>query len=300
MSSRGPGAVLVTGAAGMLGSELLRVAPPGVRAVGTDLVPSPHPGLAVAHPGVDLADAGSVEALLGELGPLAGIVHAAAYTAVDKAEEEPALAARVNALAPEVVARAAAARGVPLVVVSTDFVFDGERRTPYPEDAEPSPRSVYGRTKLDGERRARAAWPGGTRVVRTQWLYGPRGRHFPGTILGLAAERPRLRVVSDQVGSPTSTLELAPALWDVLDRGEPGVYHAACEGACSWYELARATLEIAGSPTSVEPCTTAEFPRPAPRPAYSVLSCERLRALRGKPLKPWREALEDYLALASS
>ena len=293
--------VLVTGAAGMLGSQLLLDAPAGVDAVGTDLAPGRPGAPEVAAPGVDLAEGGAVAELFRAHGPFAGVIHAAAYTAVDRAEEEEELALRVNAQASEVLARAAARAAIPLVLVSTDFVFDGTRRTPYPVDARPAPLGAYGRTKLEGERRAAAAHPG-TRIVRTQWLYGPRGKHFPGTILRLAAERDELRVVQDQVGSPTTTLELSPALWDVLERGRAGVYHAACEGACSWYDLAVATLEIAArrdprlSRVRVEPCTTADFPRPAPRPAYSVLDCSLLTGLRGRSLAPWRRALEDFLA----
>ncbi len=290
------GRVLVTGAAGMLGSQLLLDVPPGVEAVGTDLVDATEAGPPVELVGFDLADEAAVAELFAAAGPLAGVIQAAAYTAVDRAEEEEPQARRANALAPEVVARACAREEIPLVLVGTDFVFDGSRRTPYPVDAPCAPIGVYGRTKHEGEVRAAAAWGRGLRVVRTQWLYGPRGAHFPRTILRLAAERDGLRVVSDQVGSPTSTLELAPALWDVLAEGAAGVWHAACEGEASWYELARATLEIAGDPTPVEPCGTEEFPRPAPRPAYSVLDCSGLARLRGRTLKPWRDALEDYLA----
>jgi dTDP-4-dehydrorhamnose reductase len=220
---------------------------------------------------------------------------------VDRAEEEPELAAAINGDACGVLARAAAAAGIPMVLVSTDFVFDGEASTPYTEDAATSPRSVYGATKLDGESQALAAHPEGAKVVRTQWLYGPRGSHFPHTMQRLAKERDRLKVVSDQVGSPTSTLELAPALWDVLISGEPGVWHAACDGACSWFDLAVATIdasEIEG--VEVEPCTTDEFPRPASRPAYSVLDCTKLERLRGKPMAPWKDALLTYLGTESS
>lgn len=289
------GRVLVTGAAGMLGSQLLLSAPAGVQAVGTDLIPARDGAPAVAHAGVDLSDPAAVEALFARLAPLAGVIHAAAYTAVDKAEEEEDLALRVNATVPEVVARACAAQGVPLVHVSTDFVFDGAGTRPYRIDDPPRPLSAYGRTKLAGEQRVAAACPAAA-IVRTQWLYGPRGRHFPGTILALAAQRPELKVVSDQRGSPTSTLELAPALWDVWAAGASGLFHAACEGQASWFDFAAETLRQAGVRTPIHPCSTAEFPRPAHRPAYSVLDCSRLTALRGRPLKPWRDALADFLA----
>ena len=291
--------VLVTGAAGMLGSQLLLDAPPHVVAVGTDVVAPSAGSPAVAHVGFDLTAEGPVDELFARAGALTGVIHAAAYTAVDRAEEEPELAHRVNALAPGVVARACARAGIPLVLVSTDFVFDGTAHTPYAEDAPCAPLGVYGRTKHEGEERARAAWAQGLRIVRTQWLYGPRGGHFPGTIRRLAAERDSLRVVNDQVGSPTSTLELSPALWDVLARGEAGIYHAACSGEASWFDFAAATLELVGDDTPVFPCGTAEFPRPAPRPSYSVLSCGRLTALRGRPLAPWRTALVDFLSLDS-
>jgi dTDP-4-dehydrorhamnose reductase len=296
-ASARPRRVLVTGGAGMLGSQVLLAVPDDIEALGTDMREAPG----VDVPGVDLTDAEQVDALFAQLAPLDGVIHTAAYTAVDRAEEEPELAAAINGDACGVLARAAAAAGIPMVLVSTDFVFDGDASTPYGEDAATSPQSVYGATKLDGEAQALAAHPGGAKVVRTQWLYGPRGSHFPHTMQRLAKERDRLKVVSDQVGSPTSTLELAPALWDVLISGEPGVWHAACDGACSWYDLAVATIdasEIEG--VEVEPCTTDEFPRPATRPAYSVLDCSKLERLRGKPMAAWKDALLTYLGTESS
>jgi len=297
-TSARPKRVLVTGGAGMLGSQVLLAVPDDIEALGTDMREA-H-GVDVA--GVDLTDEAQVQSALFEAaGPIHGVIHTAAYTAVDKAEEEPELAQAVNGDACGVLARAAARAGAPLVVVSTDFVFDGTRAEPYPVDHPTSPASVYGGTKLDGERQALEAHPEGARIVRTQWLYGPRGGHFPHTMQRLAKERDRLKVVSDQVGSPTSTLELAPALWDVLISGEPGVWHAACDGACSWYDLAVATIdasEIEG--VEVEPCTTDEFPRPANRPAYSVLDCSKLERLRGKPMAAWKDALLTYLGTESS
>ena len=280
----------------MLGSQLLLDVPPGCEAVGTDLVaPKAKDAAPVALLGEDLTDAAAVEALFERGGDFAGVIHAAAYTAVDKAEEEPDLARRVNAEAPEHLARACARRGLPMVLVSTDFVFDGTAREPYTEEQPPHPLGVYGRTKREGEERALAAHPTGLVIARTQWLYGPRGNHFPGTMLRLAASNDSLRVVDDQVGSPTTTLELSPALWDLLRAGVPGIYHAACEGQGSWYDLACETLGLAGVDTPVAPCTTAEFPRPAPRPAYSVMDSAKLTHLRGRSLAPWRAALATFL-----
>lgn len=289
----------MTGAAGMLGSQLLLDAPDGCTAVGTDLRGAPEGSPEVDAVGVDLADEAQVAALLVERGPFQGVIHAAAYTAVDRAEEEEEVALRVNGTATGVLAAACAQVGIPLVAVSTDFVFDGQKKVPYRHDDPVDPLGAYGRTKYAGEQAARAVWAEGTRIVRTQWLYGARGNHFPGTICRLARERGKLSVVADQVGSPTSTRELAPALWDVLARGEAGVYHAACEGQASWYDFAAESVRLAGIADEVEltPCTTEEFPRPAPRPAYSVLDCSRLAKLRGGPLSDWREALVTFFEL---
>jgi len=292
VSGRGAARVLVTGAAGMLGSELCLRAPEGYEAVGTDLAT----GALVALPGLDLCDEGALERVFAEHGPFEGALHCAAYTAVDKAESEPGLARRVNVDATRALARTCARHGTWLVAVSTDFVFDGTAHSPYTENDTPAPLSVYGATKLDGERAALESNPGRTAIVRTQWLYGPRGKHFPRTIHALAREKGQLKVVSDQFGSPTTTLELAPALWDVLRLRGSGVFHAACEGSCSWHELAVAVLRASGlGHVPVEPCGTQEFPRPARRPAYSVLDSARLAALRGRRLADWREALASYL-----
>ena len=286
---------MITGAAGMLGSQLLLDAPPGVTAVGTDLRAAPEGNPRVAEVGVDLADGAQTGALFERVKPT-GVIHAAAYTAVDQAETDEELAYRVNATATAEVARACQATGVPLVVVSTDFVFDGSKRTPYAETDPVAPLGAYGRTKYAGEQAALDAYSEGTRIVRTQWLYGPRGKHFPGTIVRAGRERGALKVVDDQIGAPTSTLALAPALWDVLFAAPPGVYHGACEGQGSWCDFARECLRLAGigSVVQLTPCTTDEFPRPAPRPAYSVLDCSKLTALRGRTLGDWSSALVTF------
>lgn len=283
--------VLITGAAGMLGSELLARTPAGCVAVGTDLVEA----AGVDAPRVDLSDPSHVARLFAAHGPFDGAIHCAAYTAVDNAEQQPELAAKVNVEASRVLAEACARAGTHLTAVSTDFVFDGEKRTPYLETDTPHPISVYGRTKLDGETATLAACPSAA-IVRTQWLYGPRGKHFPRTIVGYARSTGKLKVVDDQWGAPTTTLELAPALWDVYARRARGVFHGACEGSCSWHGFTAAILELCGlAAVELTPCTTADFPRPARRPAYSVLDSHKLAALRGRSFAPWRQALADYL-----
>lgn len=276
----------------MLGSELRLQAPRGSSTVGTDIRAAPG----VEAGDVDLADRRAVDRLFSEHGPFAGVLHCAAFTAVDLAEEKEPDALRANETATRVLAEACARSSIPLVAVGTDFVFDGASDRPYREEDPVRPLSAYGRTKLAAERAALDAHPLGAAVVRTQWLYGPRGKHFPGTIRELAKTRKELKVVNDQVGSPTTTLELAPALWDVLLARATGIFHAACEGQCSWYDLAVATLEGAGvKDVKVSPCTTAEFPRPAKRPAYSALDCSKLASLRGRRLAPWRDALASFL-----
>ncbi len=286
--------VLITGAAGMLGQQLFADAPQGVLLVGTDL--ASIPGLAA--PGLDLADEACVAALWRDHGPFHSVIHAAAYTAVDLAETNVALARRANVEASAVLARACAKSDTRLVALSTDFVFDGTGSRPYSELDEPHPLSIYGATKLDGEKAALHAHPLGTLIARTQWLYGPRGKHFPRTIVAAAREKGRLKVVDDQRGAPTSTLALAPALWDLARRGEPGIYHAACDGECSWFEFTRAILELLELGNVVlEACNSAEFPRPARRPAYSVLDSRKLARLRGHSLGHWRDALATYLAV---
>jgi len=277
----------------MLGGEVLRSAPREVRVLGTDLLAADD----VEASGVDLSDPARVRELLGEHGPFDGVIHTAAWTAVDAAEQHEDRARLANATASQVLAEACREHGARLVAVGTDFVFDGQASRPYAEDAPPNPLSAYGRTKLAGERAMFAAHPEGATVVRTQWLFGPGGKHFPRTIATHARKTGKLRVVNDQVGCPTSTIQLAPALWDVALRGEPGLYHAACEGSCTWYEFACAIVEALGlEAVELTPCSTEQYPTPARRPAYSVFDCSRLCALRGRPLTPWRSALDEYLA----
>jgi dTDP-4-dehydrorhamnose reductase len=210
------------------------------------------------------------------------VLHAAAWTDVDGAEADPAGAERVNIEG----TRNVAALGVPVVYFSTDYVFDGSKREPYVESDEPRPLSVYGRTKLGGEREVREGW-----IVRSSWLFGWTGTNFVRTMLRLAEQRDEVGVVADQVGSPTYVGHLAEATRELLALPH-GIWHLAAEGECTWAEFARAIFEEAGVDCHVREITTEELGRPAPRPAYSVLRSERDDAPR---LPHWREGLRACL-----
>lgn len=280
----------VTGSRGQLGSALLEgfAGDPRHDAAGADL------------PELDASDSAAVErALDAQAGPVDVLVNAAAYTDVDGCESEGELAWRVNAEAPGALARLAGARGLRLVHVSTDYVFDGEARRPYPEDAPPRPLSAYGRSKLDGERAVQEALPEAL-VARTAWLFG-RGRNFVAAVCRRAAERAGqggeagLRVVEDQAGSPTYARDLAAALVALVESGATGLYHLANGGVATRWELARAALDHAGyTETPIAPIRTVDYPTPARRPHYTALDCSRAAAA-GVTLRPWREALAAYL-----
>lgn len=225
------------------------------------------------------------------------VIHAAAYTDVDGAESHADRAYAVNATGTRNVARGAAKAGARLVMISTDYVYDGTKTIPYVEHDPVAPLSVYGASKLAGEREAVAAAPDAV-ILRTAWLYG-EGKNFVRTMIRLAGERKELRVVSDQVGSPTSAADLAWAVRALLDTRAAGVYHAVNAGSCSWHEFAVTIFELAGLDRQVIPITTTELPRPAKRPARSVLDCSKLAAL-GIRMRSWQEALADYLRTPAS
>jgi dTDP-4-dehydrorhamnose reductase len=224
------------------------------------------------------------------------VVNAAAFTRVDDAETHEAEAFIVNAVGPALLARACAQSATRLVQLSTDYVFDGAASAPYSEDAPMRPRSGYGRTKAAGEWAVRAELPMAY-IVRTAWLYGPGGGSFPATMLRLARERETLAVVDDQRGQPTTTRDVARYVADLVDRdASPGTYHATSEGETTWYGFARALFADAGlDPDRLVPTDTASFPRPAPRPAYSVLGHARSVAAGLDLLPPWRKALSETL-----
>lgn len=268
---------LITGAAGMLGRDLQEL-------LADEAV------TALSRRELDVADAAAVAAAV--VGHDV-IVNAAAYTKVDDAESHEEDALRVNALGAENLAVAAASAGAVLVQVSTDYVFDGSATTPYAEDAPLAPVSAYGRTKAEGERRALAAHPEGTLIVRTAWLYGRHGPNFAATMLRLAAERETLTVVDDQRGQPTWTGDLAAQIVALVETGaRSGAFHGTASGETSWFGFARAIFEEAGlDPQRVQPTDSSSFARPAPRPAYSVLGHDAWSGVGLAPLRDWREGL---------
>ena len=275
--------ILVTGSHGMLGTDLMELlkADSAVRAAGADIGE------------VDITDAVSVEECL-ELEQPDIVVNCAAYTNVDGSESQEGTARAVNALGPELLARACDARKIRLVHVSTDYVFDGRKTAPYLPDDEPCPLGVYGRSKLAGER-AVAVNCSNHLIVRTAWLYGAHGPNFVTTMLRLARERDCLRVVSDQVGSPTFAKDLARLLRALALTDAVGITHATNAGSCSWYEFALEIVGLAGLDTPVQPISTAQYPTPARRPANTVLDCSRTDLLTGIERRHWRDALAEFI-----
>jgi len=273
--------LLVTGAQGMLGHDVLRV---GERAG--------HEPIAIDLPELDITDADAVDAFFERERPEATI-NCAAWTDVDGAESKEDLARAVNATGAGNLARAAARIGTPLLHISTDYVFDGAgHERPYVESDPTGPRSVYGQTKLEGEREVLAASVKHT-IVRTAWLYGVDGKNFVDTMLRLGGEREAVQVVDDQVGSPTWSGHLAPAILGLLEREVRGLVHMTGAGSVSWNGFAKEIFRQAEVDCDVEPATSEQMARPAPRPAYSVLASERDDVL---PMPPWEDGLAGYLA----
>jgi len=266
----------VTGGRGMLGTDLVERLKRSGRSV-----------TVAGSADLDVRDA---DACAAAVRGHAVVVNCAAWTAVDDAEQAEADAFAVNAVGAANLARAAAREGARLVHVSTDYVFDGSASTPYPEDTLPAPRSAYGRTKAAGEWAVRAEHDDAL-VVRTAWLYGRYGRCFPRTIAGALTQREHLDVVADQVGQPTWTVDVADLIVRLVEAGVPaGTYHATSGGVASWHAFAQAVAQEQGlDPARVRETTSEAFPRPAPRPAYSVLGHDALRALGVEPIADWRQ-----------
>lgn len=284
--------VLVTGAEGQVGRALRTTAPGGVEV------------LAANHAMLDLADTGAIDAFVASHGADV-VINAAAYTTVDRAEAEPALAAAVNATGAGALAAACARRGIRFVHLSTDFVFDGTASRPYRPEDPTAPLSVYGRTKRDGEDLARRHHPH-CLVVRTAWVYASEGNNFVATMLRLMRAGKSLRVVGDQIGTPTYAPGLAAAMWRLVALKPEGILHYTDSGVASWYDFAVAIQEEAlalgllSAPVAIEPIATADYPTPARRPGFSVLDkAETNRLLGGAPAH-WRVALRGMLKESSA
>ncbi len=273
---------LIFGARGQLGRDLVEVFAAEGPVAGFDL------------PELDIADSEQVEASVKAFGPDV-LINAAAYTNVEAAEDDAAGAFRANVEGAAVAARAAHSAAIPVVYYSTDYVFGGHKRVPYVEEDAVAPIGVYAQSKADGEVWVRELTKKHF-ILRTAWLYGPTGNCFPKKILELAGKYPELKVVEDEVGSPTHTRDLAEATLAVVQRAAFGTYHAVNGGKCSRYELAKAVLELAGVSTPIVPCASSEFPAKASRPLYSVLATEKLRRESGYLFKNWKDALVEFMA----
>lgn len=275
--------ILVTGANGQLGREMQRLG-----------AVSPNNYIFTDVAELDVTDAGAV-LRAAEQTRAEAIVNCAAYTNVERAEEDEATADLLNRLAPANLAAAAAATGATLIHISTDYVFDGTAHLPYAEQAPTAPLGIYGRTKLAGEQAVEASGCSHL-ILRTAWLYSAFGNNFLKTMLRLTAERESLSVVFDQIGTPTYAGDLALGIFSVIEggqlRGNEGIYHFSDEGACSWYDFA---VEIAAAvghdKCRIAPCHTAEYPSKAPRPAYSVLDKSKFKTTFGIEIPHWRESM---------
>lgn len=275
--------ILVTGANGQLGREMQRLS-----------AVSPNNYLFTDVAELDITDAGAVRQAVGQ-NAVEVIVNCAAYTNVERAEEDEAAAGRLNCEAVKNLAEAAAAAGATLIHVSTDYVFDGTAHRPYAEEAETSPLGAYGRTKLAGEKAVEAS---GCKylIFRTAWLYSEYGNNFLKTMLRLTGEKEHMNVVFDQVGTPTYAGDLAMTIFSIIEggyfAGNEGLYHFTNEGVCSWYDFA---VEIAAAvghdKCRIMPCHTSEFPTKAARPAYSVLDKTKVKTTFGVEIPHWRESM---------
>ena len=274
--------ILVTGVNGQLGHDVIKT----LRARNIDCI-----GADIED--FDITDGAAVRQFITACAPDA-VIHCSAFTAVDKAEEEPLLCERVNAEGPRNIARVCRDLGAKMMYISTDYVYPGTGDTPYREDDSTGPISVYGRTKLQGEKAVQEELER-CFIVRISWVFGINGNNFVKTMLRLAESREEVSVVDDQVGSPTYTADLAPLLCDMILTDKYGIYHATNEGFCSWAEFAAEIFQLAGLPTRVKPISTAEYPAKAPRPQNSRMSKDKLEKNGFSRLPCWQDALKRYM-----
>ena len=280
--------ILITGCNGQLGNEMQRLQAehPEHNWINTDVAE------------LDITDQEAIEKLVEER-EIDGIVNCAAYTAVDKAESDKVLCEQLNSVAPAYLAAAVGMRGGWMIQVSTDYVFDGTKHTPYVETDTPMPTGVYGTTKLAGEEAVRIFCPKAM-IIRTAWLYSVYGNNFVKTMMNLTATRPQLKVVFDQCGTPTYAGDLAEAIYDIVENrkyeGNSGIYHFSNEGVCSWYDFTIKIAELAGNTAcDIQPCHSDEFPSPVKRPAYSVLDKTKIKETFGIKIPYWVDSLKKCM-----
>lgn len=273
--------ILITGANGQLGKDLVRILNDKHEVMGTD------------RNEMDVTNQEQCNLVIDEFHPDV-VIHTAAYTAVDQAESDPDGAFLLNAVGTRNAVVAAEQVGAKFCYISTDYVFDGRGNCPYNEYDNTNPESIYGKSKRAGEILTQSL---SSRffIVRTSWVFGINGNNFVKTMLKLGIEKERLKVVHDQVGSPTYTVDLSVFLSDLIETENYGIYHASNEGVCSWFEFAEDIFKESGINVIVEPCTTEDFPRPAPRPKYSVMDHMSIRTNGFADLRNWREALKAFL-----
>lgn len=279
--------ILVTGANGQLGKSIRKTFAhdPNLEVVYTDVEE------------LDITDREEVDHFIRE-NRFDFIVNCAAYTAVDKAEKDDLKAAAINTVAVGNIAQAASRNRVKVIHISTDYVFNGESYRPYEENDEPYPRSIYGRTKLEGEGFL-TSFCQNALIIRTAWLYSEFGGNFVSTMLRLSSEKKQINVVADQIGSPTYAGDLAEAIFHIIrhDKWLPGIYHFTNEGVASWFDFTKAIFELSGKTTVVNPIPTSQYPTPAKRPLYSVLSKMKIKNTYGVNIPYWRDSLKKCLAL---
>ena len=273
--------IFITGAEGMLGHDIIRV------------LEGSHQLILTTLEDLDICNPQRTAEFMVLHGP-ACVINCAAYTNVDGCETDSVNAFAANAEGAKNLALACRETGAKLIHISTDYVFDGTAQRPYVEDDATNPLSVYGRSKLAGERSIQDVLDDHV-IIRTEWLYGRHGNHFVGRMLQLARERDVLEVVNDQIGSPTATADLALAIEALLAGPARGIYHVTNAGSCSWYDFARKIFAIAGSTIRVLPISSERLARSARRPAYSVLDCSKFIRQTGHTLRPWEQALESYM-----
>lgn len=282
--------IFITGALGQLGHALveLMIDKPEYQLYLTDSHPSEDGKVKM----LDITQEAAVESEIAGFFPDI-IINCAALTAVDLCETEQEKAYIINALGPKYIAKAAARIGAKLVHISTDYVYDGQGNVPYTEEEASNPINVYGSTKNEGDNFVKQYCPKSF-VLHTAWVYG-QGRNFVKTMLRLADEGKKIRVVADQTGTPTSALELARTIMLLMETESYGKYHATCEGSTTWYKFAVKIFELAGKSVEVEPINTSYYPTPAKRPMYSVLDNKRLRESHGYYMKEWEDAFKEYM-----